>query len=206
MNSTQVLERVIPLVGKLEQCPACTYSLQGLPLNHRCPECGLPYDQFSGCWTSSTLKTKRLLFAAFCGVAAAATLVITLSRTGAMLTLSGATLSAGAVLWAVSSLNACRAAFSNEFVLAGPTAIYWRKFGKTVSVLPWAELSGIHVRKVGRRVFVQLQSNVARKPIDLSPILRDEKNVEAFQAIWQEYSRLAFNSMRPAQVSATETV
>lgn len=206
MNSTQALERVIPMVGKLEQCPACTYSLQGLPLNHRCPECGLPYDQHSGCWTSSSLKAKRLFFAAFCGAAAVVTLAITLSRPGILLTMSGATLFAGAGLWAVSGLIAYRAAFSNEFVLAGPTAIYWRTFGKTVSVLPWAELSGIQVRKVGRRVFVRLQSNLARKPIDLSPILHDEKNVEAFQAIWQEYSRLALNSMRPAPVSATETV
>jgi len=28
----------------LDQCPECGYSLRGLPADHRCPECGLPYD------------------------------------------------------------------------------------------------------------------------------------------------------------------
>jgi hypothetical protein len=29
----------------LERCPFCDYSLQGLPTEHRCPECGQPFDR-----------------------------------------------------------------------------------------------------------------------------------------------------------------
>jgi len=28
----------------LKACPRCSYSLKGLPGDHKCPECGLPYD------------------------------------------------------------------------------------------------------------------------------------------------------------------
>lgn len=31
----------------LESCPRCSYSLQGLPVDHACPECGLRYDSQS---------------------------------------------------------------------------------------------------------------------------------------------------------------
>ncbi len=31
----------------LEACPKCAYSLQGLPGEHRCPECGFAYDDLS---------------------------------------------------------------------------------------------------------------------------------------------------------------
>jgi len=29
----------------LERCPFCDYSLEGLPTEHRCPECGRPFDR-----------------------------------------------------------------------------------------------------------------------------------------------------------------
>ena len=29
----------------LERCPRCRYALEGLPVEHRCPECGLPIDR-----------------------------------------------------------------------------------------------------------------------------------------------------------------
>lgn len=35
------------MITMLTRCPQCRYSLKGLPSNHRCPECGLQYDQDS---------------------------------------------------------------------------------------------------------------------------------------------------------------
>jgi len=38
------------------QCPRCNYDLSGLPSEHRCPECGCPYDSTS---TSILLTGRR---------------------------------------------------------------------------------------------------------------------------------------------------
>lgn len=34
----------------LSQCANCRYSLKGLPRTHRCPECGLHYDEWTRIW------------------------------------------------------------------------------------------------------------------------------------------------------------
>ncbi|QOJ14670.1 MAG: hypothetical protein HRU75_08465 [Planctomycetia bacterium] len=36
--------------GLLEACPRCAYSLRTLPIEHRCPECGLPVDRRWRCY------------------------------------------------------------------------------------------------------------------------------------------------------------
>lgn len=36
--------------GPITECPICHYSLEGLPRDHQCPECGLKYDQRSRVW------------------------------------------------------------------------------------------------------------------------------------------------------------
>ena len=34
----------------LTRCPQCTYSLKGLPADHRCPDCGFEYDVETAMW------------------------------------------------------------------------------------------------------------------------------------------------------------
>jgi len=50
----------------LTQCPECGYSLEGLPANHKCPECGTLYDQNSEIYP--WIGKRRQRFVALVGV------------------------------------------------------------------------------------------------------------------------------------------
>ena len=39
----------MPVTGP-DRCPRCNYDLRGLPPPHRCPECGLAYDEHTQIW------------------------------------------------------------------------------------------------------------------------------------------------------------
>ena len=56
------------------ECPACGYSLRGLPDSYRCPECGFEYDERTRVWRPET---------PWKGLAATAT--VTIGLTGIML-------------------------------------------------------------------------------------------------------------------------
>ncbi len=43
----------------LDRCPACRYSLQGLPSVYRCPECGFEYDEGTIILSETVSKTSR---------------------------------------------------------------------------------------------------------------------------------------------------
>ena len=67
----------------LERCPRCRYALEGLPVEHRCPECGLPVDRrwrvFGGraIWHTNIRALVALLLGVFvAGVVLSAALLI----------------------------------------------------------------------------------------------------------------------------------
>lgn len=49
----------------ITECPVCRYNLTGLPKNHRCPECGLEYDESMRIWrpprASMRARVSRIL-------------------------------------------------------------------------------------------------------------------------------------------------
>lgn len=45
----------------LQKCPLCSYSLEGLPHAHRCPECGFAYDLQTMIWRISVMPFSQAL-------------------------------------------------------------------------------------------------------------------------------------------------
>ena len=43
----------------LQQCPACSYALRGLPVRHRCPECGVAFDRRWKVFGGRTMSPNR---------------------------------------------------------------------------------------------------------------------------------------------------
>lgn len=45
-------------IGRPRWCPRCRYDLDGLPCPHRCPECGLAYDEMTHVWSYQPMNTR----------------------------------------------------------------------------------------------------------------------------------------------------
>lgn len=182
------------LYRRLERCPACGYSLHGLPLDHRCPECGLPYDRHSRSWTNRCVRTKRLFYGTISRVMSAVMLVVIIRLT-VLPYATGVVLLAGAIVWAALCISAVRAGLRSEFVLVGRNGIHWRTDGNAVSTVSWAAIDKVHVRSVADRAFIHLQLRSGKDRIDLSPVLCDAGDAEPFYAVLRSASYPAINPM-----------
>lgn len=49
-----------PIVKPLPRCPVCRYDLTGLPAAHRCPECGIEYDEMTRVWRVERPRWRRI--------------------------------------------------------------------------------------------------------------------------------------------------
>lgn len=47
--------------GPITECPVCRYSLDGLPRNYHCPECGFEYEETMRVWVARTSRIFKIL-------------------------------------------------------------------------------------------------------------------------------------------------
>jgi hypothetical protein len=129
--------------GLLGHCPVCRYALVGLPIEHRCPECGFPFDRrwqvHGGVLLGGGRKgrfTGRglfIFFAIYLGMMLAGITFLPLPRPPRMLLMVFMLFALALVFWA--ALRQAR-----RFIALGPDGILVFHSRRHIDRYPWAQI------------------------------------------------------------------
>lgn len=183
----------------LNDCPRCNYNLRGLPAHHRCPECGLEYDEHTRIWRPAKPWPA---YTALIGVGSGVLINAGQSLRAILLGqpvglwrvafLAGCVLSFGYVAWKIA------AAHRRGFVIAlCPCGIFVRNAFESAEI-PW--LIVVRLNQSSQQVSL-IRSRGA--PIDLSLFLRTPHDVDAFRrALDEAKTRVAVGPETPAAATS----
>ncbi len=168
----------------LDACPRCGYSLQGLPADHACPECGLRYDRESEVYKHRNLKALFLGLLGFVGGA------------GGMVNLARVYGNAGA-LWRMGIIFCVVVYFVGAVWLARYVYRLYRS-GPLVAILPdglyvrlrrvegqwtaWKDVSGVQFRAGVGRGGATLQVT-GRRPLFIDGVFTSTDDARRFVSL-----------------------
>jgi hypothetical protein len=175
---------------RLRACPVCAYPLEGLPQRHRCPECGLEYDEHSCVWASPPLSGLRgwlylLLAPLFC---AFASILVwedvwrnpTLSHVG------------GLVLWlfagTVPTLWVWRTRTRPLWIATLPSGIHIQDFVWPV-IVPWTAARAVEISHARNEVYLSYRKRWGTKTTPLARFLQTSTAREQFARAVEEGRR-----------------
>jgi hypothetical protein len=178
----------------LDRCPVCNYSLRGLPAAHRCPECGLEYDEHSIIWYP---PRRRRWYAAFFAL-------VSLGITGAgiegIFLFEGTTadfwIGMGAVAFGILGfVLAVRGFLTRPFVAVVPLGVIVRMRAQAVEVIPWDQAGSLEVRERPPSGGTSTGSKKPRAYLTLGDIIVDAEDAkELCEAIQEGKERYAGQS------------
>jgi hypothetical protein len=171
---------------RLSHCPICEYPLTGLPVPHRCPECGYAYDTMSRVWISTrSLSLIRL-------PATTVLLAAIVSWNWGPLSkrpLSMAVCEGVLLFWAAWIIRFIVTAKIRSFVSLGPAGVALRLGWQPPRVVPWSEIRGFRRSNAVGRDFVSLVL-MNGSYFDLSGALHNRSATDDFvQAFRQRQSQ-----------------
>lgn len=170
----------------MDRCPHCDYSLAGLPANHTCPECGLPYDERSEAYFCHYPVTPLvvLCIAVLCGALQIAAYLrklpvgATLNKDAALsvAVYGGFIVAAGWV-----ALRACR---RGHVAAVLPRGLYVRLQDGRGKLLPWTLLNE-PVEAVWYRT-VRVRRTDGSGTLQISGVFKNRAEVERLKAQIEE--------------------
>lgn len=130
--------------SRLSVCPVCDYPLDGLPGPHRCPECGLAYDEQSRDWPAGPppLRQEPLFWFSLGSFLVFPVLVWLIDPTDLFSTATGAVFIALETSFLMLPLRAARGRHYAIAVL--PNGIHLEREG-CKTIVPWANVLGARV-------------------------------------------------------------
>jgi hypothetical protein len=167
--------------NRLPHCPMCRYSLQGLPSEHRCPECGLAFDAASRLWLDPFWPGWRAFLSDVFGRDASSRLRNLAQYAGLFL-----------AMWVMSSITCAWMGLVLLFIVARtsfydaqyrgialvPDGVVVRKGRRDAKLYKWTEVVG--VRAAGTRNYLDV-CQIVNSEIDLSPSIRKPEQVRLFK-------------------------
>lgn len=161
---------------QLSNCPVCEYPLTGLPVPHRCPECGFAYDTMTRVWNSTrSLSSIRL-------PATIVLLAAIVSWNWGPLSkrpLSMAVCEGVVLFWVAWIIRFSVIARIRRFVALGPTGIALRLAWQPPRLIPWSEIRGYRRSSAVGRDFVSLVL-MNNSSVELSGVLFSQSATDGF--------------------------
>jgi len=183
----------------LEVCPRCGYSLQGLPTDHACPECGLRYDAGSAIYRASQRKLLSAMVGGafgwlFGGVQLFHAYIMSPPRVRMVLFALLAAYVGGFVWAARYSYRLLR---SGPMVALLPEGLFIRLQRLDGELIPWSNIARAAANKSMKSAALFIRD--AKMVRDIAGVFRAPADVERFADQVNERVRAATNgATRPA--------
>jgi hypothetical protein len=183
----------------LDRCPVCNYSLNGLPLAHRCPECGFEYDEQSRAWRPRKRPGRSVLawvFAVWFLMSVVPGIIQAIqTMTGLQLLY---TVGAPAIVVLLGLGIGLFHFRRRPFVAAAPRGVFIRLGVRPMFVVPWAHVRGIEAilpNTVRDEKMVYILLREGRPRIDISGVVQGigtaDRIVAEFRSAMDYYRTLS---------------
>jgi hypothetical protein len=169
----------------VKTCPACGYSLEGLPRRHCCPECAFEYDESTRCWRPSRFfDFARTSLLGFMIVTASALLMET---TAWITPLRRQYLMAGLSIWLVTIVRDMLTYRNRPFVATTSKGVVYRTGRDQHRFIEWRMICGLERRKVGARTRLWLRLHDQGRAIELSSMFARGQAVDCFAILVERH-------------------
>ena len=163
-----------PSVPRLKACPHCSYSLKGLPIAHRCPECGFKYDSATRVWIQDNrMRASGLLV----GLITIGTLAWSFTRAVSPGNVPIELQYGVLAVWLLVLLRSILLASRRPTVAIGPEGVSIRVGWSGESFVPYEQVEeAISILQSGRSfVYICLRDGAR---IDCTPAMSDQDAVD----------------------------
>jgi len=181
---------------QLTSCPRCSYKLRGLPEKHRCPECGLGYDENSGIWRRHP-RWRELFWPALIYVYVFSTSLGAFQTTPRYITILILLCSAG---WAIYIVyNFLILIRDGRFAAVLPDELMLRLDKKDSISIPWGNITRVAVKPspLGAVIFLKKEREVK----DILGVFSKRAEAEMFV----KCASVQISKLREGDVSSGET-
>lgn len=176
-----------------DACPHCGYSLDALPPPHRCPECGLYYDEHARLWRAAAPRSRFWLYIEHLTMPALLLLLIAdqvfRHAPDATMTILGSAICLVLLVWIIRTVSRLGGISPGPMVLAAtPVGMYYAEQGARAGLVPWVEITRLIPHRRKPAIFVYFRT---ARAVLIDECFEDDAQRDAFIAAVRYYMGIA---------------